>query len=63
MKVSQAVLALDLVDPQLNLAESMVLIFLEVGKGDFENTPLKSIIGILQTGGAVDEGLPNTIVP
>jgi hypothetical protein len=62
VEVGQAVLALDLVDPQLDLAEGVVLVLLEVGEGDLENTALQRIVGVLQTGGAVDEGLADTVI-
>lgn len=61
MEVGKTVLALDLVDPQFDLAERVVLVLLEVGKRDLEDTALESVVGVLQTSGAVNEGLPNTI--
>ena len=61
MEVGQAVLALHLVDAELDLAERVVLIFLEIGQGDLENAPLERVVGVLQTGGTVDEGLANTV--
>lgn len=60
VEVGQAVLALDLVDAELDLAESVVLILLEVGEGDLEYPALQRIVGVLETGGAVDEGLADT---
>lgn len=60
VEVGQAVLALDLVDAQLDLAEAVVLILLEVGEGSLEDTALERVVGVLQTGGAVDEGLADT---
>ena len=60
MEVGQAVAALDLVDPQLDLAEGVVLILLEVGEGSLEDAALEGVVGVLQTGGAVDEGLADT---
>lgn len=36
MEVGKAVLALNLVDPELDLAEGMVLILLEISEGNFE---------------------------
>ena len=59
VEVGQAVLALDLVDAQLDLAESMVLVLLEIGEGDLEDATLERIVGVLQTGGAVDKSLAN----
>lgn len=60
VEVGQAVLALDLVDAELDLAEGMVLVLLEVGERDLEYPALQRIVGVLETGGAVDEGLADT---
>lgn len=60
VEVGQAVLALDLVDAELDLAESVVLVLLEIGEGDLEYPALQSIVCVLETGGAVDEGLADT---
>ena len=60
MEVGQAVLALDLVDAELDLAERVVLILLEIGERDLEYPSLEGVVGVLQTGGAVDEGLADT---
>jgi hypothetical protein len=60
VEVGQAVLALDLVDAELDLAEGVVLILLEIGEGNLEYPSLEGVVGVLQTGGAVDEGLADT---
>jgi hypothetical protein len=60
VEVGQAVLALDLVDTELDLAESVVLILLEIGERDLEYPALEGVVCVLQTGGAVDEGLADT---
>jgi hypothetical protein len=60
VEVGQAVLALNLIDAQLDLAEAVVLILLEIGEGSLEDTALERVVGVLQTGGAVDEGLADT---
>jgi hypothetical protein len=57
VEVGQAVLALDLVDPELDLAERVVLILLEIGERDLEYPALEGVVCVLETGGAVDEGL------
>lgn len=57
VEVGQAVLALDLVDAELDLAESVVLVLLEIGERDLEYPALQRIVRVLETGGAVDEGL------
>ena len=49
VKVCQTVLALDFVDPELDLSESMALIILKVGKGDFEDPAFESVVGIFLT--------------
>lgn len=60
VEVGQTVLALDLVDAELHLTEGVVLIVLEVGEGDLDNTALEGVIGVLQTAGAVDNSLADT---
>ena len=60
VEVGQAVLALDLVDAELDLAESVVLILLEIGERNLEYPALQSVVGVLETGGTVDEGLSDT---
>ena len=60
VEVGQAVLALNLIDSQADLAEGVVLILLEIGERNLEDTALKSVVGVLETGGTVDEGLANT---
>ena len=61
MEVGQAVLALNLVDSQADLAEGVVLILLEIGERNLEDTALEGVVGVLETGGTVDEGLANTL--
>lgn len=60
VEVGQAVLALDLVDAELDLAERVVLILLEIGERNLEYPSLEGVVRVLQTGGAVDEGLADT---
>jgi hypothetical protein len=60
VEVGQAVLALDLVDTELDLAEGVVLVLLEIGERDLEYPALEGVVCVLQTGGAVDEGLADT---
>ena len=61
MEVGQAVLALNLVYSQLNLAESVVLILLQIGERDLDNPALEGIVRVLQTSRSVDQGLANTV--
>lgn len=60
VEVGEAVLALNLVNSQLDLAEGVVLILLEIGEGDLEDTALERIVGVLETSGAVHKGLADT---
>ena len=60
VEVGQAVLALDLIDAELDLAESVVLVLLEVGEGNLEYPALEGVVGVLQTSGPVDQGLADT---
>ena len=62
MEVGQAVLSLDFIDAELDLAEGVVLVVLEVGKRDFEDTSLQGVVRVLETAGTVDEGLSDTFV-
>jgi len=60
VEVGQAVLALDLVDTELNLAESVVLILLEIGERDLDDAALQGVVGVLETSGPVDKSLADT---
>jgi hypothetical protein len=60
VEVGQAVLALDLVDTKLDLAERVVLVILETGERNLEYPALQGIVRVLDTGSAVDEGLADT---
>jgi hypothetical protein len=58
VEVGQAGLALDLIDTQTELAESLVLALgVQVTKGDIKNTTTEVVVSVLQTLGAVNEGL------
>jgi hypothetical protein len=57
VEVGEAVLALDLINTQLDLAERVLLALVQVSEGDLEDTALQGIVGVLHTLGAVDEGL------
>ena len=60
MEVGQAVLALDFIDSELNFAECMVFVVLEVGERDFEDSTFEGIVGVLETGCSVYQGFANT---
>ena len=62
VEVGQAVLALDLVDAEADLAEGVVLVLLEIGEGDLDDAALEGIVGVLETGCAVHEGLADTAI-
>jgi hypothetical protein len=62
VEVGQAVLALNLVDSELDLAESVVLILLQIGERDFKYPALEGVVCVLETGGAVDEGLADAAI-
>jgi len=57
VEVGEAVLALDLIDTQLDLAERVLLVLVQVSERDLEDTALQSIVGVLHTLGTVDKGL------
>jgi len=57
VEVGEAVLALDLINTQLDLAERVLLALVQVSEGDLEDTALQGVVGVLHTLGAVDEGL------
>jgi hypothetical protein len=60
VEIGQAVLALDLVDTELDLSESMVLILLQICQRNLEDSALQCVVGILETGGSVDKSLSDT---
>lgn len=62
VEVGQKVLALDLVNSQLDSSESVVLLALQVSKTDIDNSALEFVVGVLQTSASVDQGLANISV-
>jgi hypothetical protein len=60
VEVCETVLALYFVNSELDLAESMVFIGLEVGEGDFKDSALESVVGVFETSCTVDEGFANS---
>ena len=56
MEVGQAVLALDFVNAELDFAEGMVFVVLQVRERDFEDAAFEGVVGGFQTGSTVDEG-------
>lgn len=61
VEVGQAVAAGDFIDTELDLAEGLVLILLEVCERNLENAALQGVVGVLETRGPVDEGLSDTV--
>ena len=61
VEVCQAVFSLHLVDAQLDLAEGVVLVVLQVRERDFEDTAFEGVVGGFEAGGAVDEGFADTV--
>ena len=57
VEVGEAVLALDLINSQLDLAERVLLVLVQVSERDLEDTTLQGVVGVLHTLGAVDKGL------
>ncbi len=60
VEVGQAVLALNLIDTELDLAESVVLILLEICQRNLEDSALQRIVCVLETSSPVHKGLANT---
>ena len=61
VEVGQAVLSLDLVDPELDLSECVVLILLQIRQRNLEDSALQCIVCVLETSGSVDESLADTV--
>ena len=47
MEVGQAIPALDVVDAQLDLAERLFLILVQIAEGELDDTALKRIVCVL----------------
>lgn len=62
MEVGQTVLSLDLIHAKLDLAESMIFVVLKISERHFEDPALQRIVGVLQTGRTVDEGLAHATI-
>lgn len=60
MEIGKAVFPLDLIDTELDFAESVVLIVLQISEGCLKDTASEGVVRILQTAGAVDNRLSNT---
>jgi hypothetical protein len=60
VEVGQAVLALNLINTELDLAERVVLILLEISQRNLEDATLECVVRVLQTGGPVDKSLADT---
>lgn len=62
VEVGKQVLALDLVNSQLDLLEGVVLLALQIGKRHLEDSALEVVVGKSQTGGSVDQSLADISV-
>ena len=60
MEVCKTVLALDFVDPELDFAEGVVFVVLEIGEGDFEDPAFECVICVLETSCPIHERLANS---
>ena len=60
VEVGQAVLSLDLIDTELDLSESVVLILLQIRQRNLEDSALQRIVCVLETSGSVDKSLADT---
>jgi hypothetical protein len=60
VEVGQAVLALDFINPELDLSESVVLILLEIGQRDLDDPSLERVVRVLQTSRTVNQSLADT---
>lgn len=61
VEVGQAVFPLDLVHAELDFAECVVFVVLQVSEGDLEDPALQRVVRILQTTGPVDQSFSNTL--
>jgi len=62
VEVGQAVLSLDLVDPELDLSECVVLILLQIRQRNLEDSALQCVVCVLETGGSVYQSLADTVI-
>ena len=60
MEVSQAILALHFVDPELDFSERMILILLQISQRNLEYSSLQGVVCVFKTGGPVDERFADT---
>jgi hypothetical protein len=57
VEVGKAVLALNLVDAELDLPEGVLVILVEVSEGELKDATLQEVSGVLETRRTVDKGL------
>jgi hypothetical protein len=58
----QAVLARNILNAELDLAERLLLVVVEVGERELKDTALERVVGVLETLGAVDKSLAGVAV-
>ena len=61
VEVGQAVLSLDFIDSELDFAESVVFVGLEISEGNLEDTALQCVVRRFETSRSVDQGLADTV--
>lgn len=47
MEVGKAVLALNLIDTELDLSESVLIVLVEISERKFEDSALERVVGVL----------------
>lgn len=62
VEVGQAVLSLNFIHTELDLSECVVLIALEIGQGNLEDSALQRVVCVLETSSPVHKSLSNTKV-
>jgi len=57
VEVGKAVLALNLIDTELDLSESVLIVLVEISERKFEDSALERVVGVLQSRRSVDKSL------
>mmetsp|Transcript_4555 Transcript_4555/g.6925 ORF Transcript_4555/g.6925 Transcript_4555/m.6925 type:complete len:208 (+) Transcript_4555:159-782(+) len=61
VEVGETVVSLNVLDTELDLTVTNIIVVLEIGEGDLDNTSLKSVRGNLLTGGFGDDSLSEVL--
>ena len=62
MEVGQAVLALNFIHPELDLSKGMILVLLQICQRYLKDSPLQSVICVLQTCAPIDQSFPDAFM-